>query len=294
MKRFFSIFLGLFVLISLPAMAQKPVYNIENVTGDLYRFQSNNHYGVFLVTKEGIILADPINTATATWLKGELDTRFGVPVKYVIYSHDHADHTSGGEVFEDTATFVAQAYALKKFQESGHTPVPQRLVLTNDVLELGGAEVDLFYYWNSHTDNLLTIYFPKEKAVFLVDAVGVKRLPYRDLASTNVNNTIFYLSEVKNLDFDILIPGHGSIGGPKDLDDHLNYLGALSHGVTRGLELGHNLETIKEDVALDDFKDWAMFEEWRELNIEGAYRQKFEKKSQPAKENYPVRIKYKN
>ena len=66
-----------------------------------------SHRTVFLVTDEGIILADPISTEFATWLKSEIDERFGVPVRYVLYSHHHWDHASGGAVFGDTAIYIA-------------------------------------------------------------------------------------------------------------------------------------------------------------------------------------------
>ncbi len=82
------------------------VREIVNVAGNLYRAQNNNHFTVFLATPAGIILADPINTAFATWLKAELAQRFGVPVRYVLYSHHHFDHASGGDVFADTAEFI--------------------------------------------------------------------------------------------------------------------------------------------------------------------------------------------
>ena len=83
-----------------------PGREIIHLTGDLYRFRDVRHYGMFLHTPAGIILVDPTNPDTATWLKGELDSRFDVPVRYVIYSHAHNDHAPGGEVFVDTATFV--------------------------------------------------------------------------------------------------------------------------------------------------------------------------------------------
>jgi hypothetical protein len=51
-----------------------------------YQFTNKFHASVFLVTDEGIIATDPINAAAATWLKAELDQRFGKPVKYVIYT----------------------------------------------------------------------------------------------------------------------------------------------------------------------------------------------------------------
>ena len=105
------------VLLVCPAVAQaqfgegappgSPGREIIHLTGDLYRFRDVRHYGMFLHTPEGIILVDPTNPDTAEWLKVELDSRFDVPVRYVIYSHAHNDHAPGGEVFADTATFVA-------------------------------------------------------------------------------------------------------------------------------------------------------------------------------------------
>jgi glyoxylase-like metal-dependent hydrolase (beta-lactamase superfamily II) len=84
-----------------------PVREITNVKGDIYRARNNNYYALILVTSDGVILADPINNAFATWLKEQLHERFHIPVRYVIYSHSHWDHIEGGAVFADTARFVA-------------------------------------------------------------------------------------------------------------------------------------------------------------------------------------------
>ena len=86
--------------------AQAPQRGIVNVTGQLYRAQNNNHYTVFLVTPDGIILSDPINRDFGRWLKAEMASRFKVPVRYVHYTHRDWDHASGGVVFADTAEFV--------------------------------------------------------------------------------------------------------------------------------------------------------------------------------------------
>ena len=105
-----ALLLTLAVVAITPASAQQPrgpAREIIQVTPDLYRARNGNWYAVFLVTPAGIILSDPINPDFARWLKGELDTRFKQPVRYVVYSHSHWDHAAGGAVFESTATFVA-------------------------------------------------------------------------------------------------------------------------------------------------------------------------------------------
>ena len=91
------------------AQQKPPARGIVNVTGQLYRAQNANHYTVFLVTPDGIIMSDPINRDFARYLKAEFATRFKVPVRYVLYTHKDWDHASGGVVFADTAEFVGHA-----------------------------------------------------------------------------------------------------------------------------------------------------------------------------------------
>jgi glyoxylase-like metal-dependent hydrolase (beta-lactamase superfamily II) len=106
------------------AEPEGPTRDIVNITGDLYRAQNNNHYTVFLVTDEGIIMSDPINRDFATWLRGEMETRFDQPVRYVLYSHSDFDHASGGEVFADTAEFVGHEQMLEALAEPGDMALP--------------------------------------------------------------------------------------------------------------------------------------------------------------------------
>jgi glyoxylase-like metal-dependent hydrolase (beta-lactamase superfamily II) len=104
----------LFVALAFPLGAQQrgPARSITQISGDLYRASNGAWHNIFLVTSEGIILVDPINTPFATWLKQQLDERFKVPVRYVVYSHSHWDHVEGGAVFADTARFVAHETVL--------------------------------------------------------------------------------------------------------------------------------------------------------------------------------------
>ena len=116
------------VLASEGLSQSAPDWSISHISGGVYRALNNNHGTVFLVTEEGIVLADPINTDFATWLKQEFDDRFGVPVRYVIYSHYHWDHASGGDVFGETARFVGHANMLS------HLAMPPALTTLSQVV----------------------------------------------------------------------------------------------------------------------------------------------------------------
>jgi glyoxylase-like metal-dependent hydrolase (beta-lactamase superfamily II) len=74
---------------------------IAVLTGDLYRVRDGDRYTVFLVTPDGIVVADPLSTPTAMWLKQELDTRFpGRAVRFVLHTHHHFDRAEGAGVLQ--------------------------------------------------------------------------------------------------------------------------------------------------------------------------------------------------
>jgi glyoxylase-like metal-dependent hydrolase (beta-lactamase superfamily II) len=170
-------FLGVLWLCLGFAFAQDaPQREITQIAGDLYRFQNNFHYSVFLVTPEGIIATDPIDADAATWLKEELTKRFNQSVKYVIYSHDHADHISGGEVFKEAGAIVVAHENTKRaiIAENRPTAVPDITFTDELTLELGGKTVELSYVGRNHSDNSIVMNFPEERTLFAVDFIPVK------------------------------------------------------------------------------------------------------------------------
>jgi glyoxylase-like metal-dependent hydrolase (beta-lactamase superfamily II) len=111
------------------ALYQQTQYHgqeIGRLTGDTYYARMDDYVSVFMVTPDGIVLVEPIGTEMATWLKGELARRFQVPMRFVIYSHSHWDHASGGSVYADTARFVAHENLVKNIaMPPSDTPLPQ-------------------------------------------------------------------------------------------------------------------------------------------------------------------------
>ena len=127
---------GLSVAATLPpasaqsrAIYQQTQYKgqeIGRLTGDVYYARMDDYVSVFMVTPDGIVLVEPVGTDMATWLKGELATRFKVPVKYVIYSHHHWDHGSGAAVYADTARIVGHEAMMKRLaMPPADTPLPE-------------------------------------------------------------------------------------------------------------------------------------------------------------------------
>jgi glyoxylase-like metal-dependent hydrolase (beta-lactamase superfamily II) len=109
------ILLLLFGLSAAGLRAQRgPAREFIKISDNLYRTRNGSWYGLVYVTAGGIVLADPISTDFAAWVKSELERRFpGAPVRYIIYSHSHWDHIEGASVFGDAAKVVAQEGALR-------------------------------------------------------------------------------------------------------------------------------------------------------------------------------------
>jgi glyoxylase-like metal-dependent hydrolase (beta-lactamase superfamily II) len=137
---------------------------IGRLTGDVYYARMDDYVSVFMVTPDGIVLVEPISSEFATWLKGELATRFKVPVKYVIYSHHHWDHASGASMWADTARIVGHEAMVKRLaMPPADTPLPQsaRAQDTNgngtiEAAEAEGTVKAQFALYDANRDNVLS------------------------------------------------------------------------------------------------------------------------------------------
>jgi glyoxylase-like metal-dependent hydrolase (beta-lactamase superfamily II) len=270
----------LLLLVALTLWAQTPtqapappVREITPIAGEVYRFRNNNHYAVFAVTPAGIIATDPINTEAAQWLKAELQKRFSQPVKYLIYSHDHADHISGGEVFADTAVVVAHENAKTAIvNEKRPTAVSQVTFSDRLSIDLGGTVVELSYTGRNHSDNSIVMRFPKERILFAVDFIPVASVAFRDFPDAYVEDWIESLKRVEQLDFDILAPGHGALGKKEHVRMFRDYLEDLRGAVLQYAREGKSLDDMKSLIKMEKYAKWAGYEQMLPLNIEGMYQ----------------------
>ena len=112
-KWFAGVSMAIWLLLALgpPVFAQptRPDNEITKLADDVYLFRHQFHQAIFIMTPEGVIVTDPINADAAAWLKAEIKKLTDQPVRYVVYSHHHSDHITGGSVFADQATFMSHA-----------------------------------------------------------------------------------------------------------------------------------------------------------------------------------------
>jgi glyoxylase-like metal-dependent hydrolase (beta-lactamase superfamily II) len=249
-----------------------PVREITKLAGEVYRFRNANHYSVFAVTPAGVIATDPINADAARWLRAEIARRFNQPVRYLVYSHDHADHIAGGEVFADTAVVVAHENAKAAIVgERRPTAVPHVTFTDAMTIELGGTVVELSYVGKNHSNNSIVMRFPRERLLFAVDFIPVNSYAFRDFPDAYMPDWIESPQRVEAMDFDVLVPGHGPLGNKASVTMFREYLQDLRAEVTRYAREGKSLDEIKQLVTLSKYAAWGP-KEWFPLNIEGMYR----------------------
>lgn len=264
-----------------------PARSISQIAGDLYRVQNNQHYTVFLVTPDGIILADPISADAATWLKAQLAERFPKrPVRYVLHSHHHQDHASGAAVFTDTAEVVAHenfsgavkvsaAANATAAQRYAAVSAPESTFRDRRTVTLGGKRVELIHPGRTgHAPDLAVLYFPAERAVFGADFMAVKTVPGSNTLTNGapIEEYVKALRAVEAIDFDIAIPAHGPVGTKRDVADHREYYERLAARVSEGIKAGRTLEQIQAARIMGEYSSWIEYDEDNDINIANAYK----------------------
>lgn len=266
------------VLCILPCTASADDYCLEQVLGNVYRFMDDRHRSLVVVGKDAILLVDTLNTPAATWLKTELDKRFHLPVKYVVYSHNHSDHIYGAEVFQSPQTsFIAHELAKQDITMTRDATVIPTLTFTDQMtVDLGDHMVELRYHGPNDGRGSISVLVKPEKVLFVVDWIVLGRMPWQKLWSYDIQGMINSTRGVLALDFDIFVGGHGAVGDKKDVARYLSLLETLYAEVTRGVLAGKSLEELQRTIRLDDYQDLANYEEWLPLNIEGIYKRLME------------------
>jgi glyoxylase-like metal-dependent hydrolase (beta-lactamase superfamily II) len=272
--------------VATPVLAQtapRPVFATTKVDGtdNVYIFRYENHQSMFIVTKAGVIATDPISLrrpAAKAYIE-EIRKVTQAPIKYVIYSHSHYDHSAGGKPFKDLgATFIAHKNAKARIQElkPADVVVPDQVVDNKKVIQLGGTTLELLYVGRNHSDSSLVMRLPKEKIIFVVDVIPLQSLPFREMADNYIPDLEDSVKKIIAMDWDRLIAGHPGLGGRQigtkdDARNQLAYLQDLSAAVKKAIGEGKSYADAEKEIKLPKYEKWGGYEAFLPMNIERYY-----------------------
>jgi glyoxylase-like metal-dependent hydrolase (beta-lactamase superfamily II) len=267
----------------LPDFTDRPCADtprdLQQVKGNLYRHTSGGglavHSGLVLITQEGALVIDPASTCTATWLRDEIKRRFNVSVAYVVYTHAHADHISGAQIFQkDGAAVVANQRALEPIVgERIPTGLPDRVFDKHMTITLGGETVRLERVAPSHSDSMIMILFPAYKALQCTDVCESRSMPYNDFLDFYYDGWIETLDWVLEQDVDVVDVGHYSPATKEDVAAERAYMVDLHQQVLDLVRAGQSWDQLYRNVHFSDaVKKWTAFDAMHTLNVLGMYR----------------------
>jgi glyoxylase-like metal-dependent hydrolase (beta-lactamase superfamily II) len=104
---------------------------------------------------------------------------------------------------------------------------------------------------------------------------------YRSLPDGYPDEWIESLTKVEQLDFDLLVPGHGKIGRKEHVKQFRGYLEDLRGAVQEQIRKGASLENAKKTVRLPKYEQWQRYADWLPENVEGMYKYLSQQKRNP-------------
>lgn len=210
------------------------------------------------------------------------------PVLYVLNTTYRASHTFGNQAFRNSADFIATEKAgrhlasidaNRRMREILKTefkvPGLEEHAVTESVITFEGTltvrtpevEVKMLSVGDCLGEGDAVVLLPQQKVLFAGDVVLVGFMPYYEGRTPTVRNWIAALRNLEKMDLDIVVPGHGPVGGKELLKQQREFLEALVAEVNKALSAGHTAEQAAKDVRLPNYAAWARYNEWLGENV---------------------------
>ena len=244
----------------------------EKLTDNIYvLFGAGGNIGV-LVGEDGVIMIDDQFAPLSEKISAAIAKVSNEPVKYLLNTHWHGDHSGGNENFaKKGATILAQQNVRKRMSE-GLTRSPERVtppapaialpVITFSdemTMHLNGEDILAIHVHNAHTDGDAQIFMPKSNVLHMGDTYFKGRWPFIDIQSggsidgyiTALNHALFLVDDETQI-----IPGHGSMSNRAELMAYRDVLSTVRSRIKKALSKGETLKAIK---AANYIKEWESY-----------------------------------
>ena len=248
---------GVALVTGAPEQANPPLA-IEEVTDNLYNIVGSGGNVTALVTDEGVILIDDKFEQNYDAIMENVRSVTDQPVRYVINTHYHADHSGGNSRFLSVAEVISTRNARINIlgnKQSNAPPgiVPARLAFTEEMsVFLGGQEVRARHFGRGHTNSDAVVYFPAQRTVHMGDLMaGTTPLIDYNGGGSIVEWTSTVRAMVDEFDFDTVIPGHGRVTDRAGLQEYRDDVVVLRNRVTGLIRDGRTQEEIGRILGME-------------------------------------------
>ena len=258
LNKFFAVaLLGVLASVSY-SQPQPSELTLIQVQDDIYVINNPFVPGnvTLLLTSEGVIMVDNKFAWDYDNMMGLIRTITDQPIKYVINTHFHGDH-SGGNVRAqaDDTVVIASENARLKMIEANQPGLPDVTLDEHAFVHLGGKVAEIFRFGRSHTDGDVVVYFPEHRVLATGDMFTFgedvpQLVDYAGGGSARAWTRT--LDEVLRLDFDTVVPGHGPVTNKAELTNFRDDSIRLRVRTREMVTAGSSREEIKE-MLIDEF-----------------------------------------
>ena len=233
----------------------RPPLEIQKVTANLWVIMNNGGNVAVMPTSEGVILVDDKFAQDAPEIVAKVKTVTDKPIRYVLNTHQHGDHTGGNEAM---ITAGAQAIITKQARANmvaGKQPGLPQITFTDETqVFLGGKEVAAKYVGRGHTNGDAVVYFPSERVLHTGDLFVSSGAPFCDTSNGgSIKEWDATIRKALEFDFDTVIPGHGAVAKRADLMKWVETLMAVRSRVKTACAGG-----VADAASRIDLKDLGM------------------------------------
>lgn len=249
---------------------------LTRVAGNIYMLQGAGGNIGASVGEDGIVVVDDQYAPLAEKIRAALKGITDKPVRFVINTHYHEDHTGGNALFQKDAPIIAHDNVRKRLEEGSspgnmgsikfpNKPQPKEALpiisFDHDVtLHLNGEDIRALHYPHGHTDGDSIIFFPKSNVVHMGDDFVRYGFPFIDLnGGGSVEGMIAALEEIiPKLPADVkVIPGHGAVSNLDDVRQYVSMLKQTRAAVEAGVKQGKTLDQLQQEKVLEKWSKWS-------------------------------------
>ncbi len=260
-------------LVTLPVWAQQDFSKVQvkasKVAGNVYMLEgSGGNIGVS-VGEDGIVIVDDQFAPLAPKIKAALKEITDKPIKFVLNTHFHGDHTGGNVVFGAEAPIIAHENVRKRLQGGGAVmgnavePASKQalpVVTFNDraTVHLNGEDIRAIHFPHGHTDGDSVIFFTQSKVVHMGDDFVTYGFPFVDVGNGgSISGMIAGVEKVlDSVPSDTkFIPGHGPISTAEDVRKFVAMLKDTRGLVAKAAGEGKTAEQMKQDKILAKYDE---------------------------------------